>query len=258
MKNYKLISWNVNGIRAATKKGFLDWLDKESPDVVCIQETKAQKEQLGDEFQLPEGYEQYWNSAIRKGYSGVASFSKIAPVSNTSGLGIEEFDIEGRVVSLEFPEFTLLNIYFPNGQRDQGRLDYKMRFYDATLDYCQELRKQGKKLIVCGDYNTAHKPIDLKNPKANEKTSGFLPIEREWIDKFMSHRYIDIFRKFHPDEPEQYSWWTYRFGARSRNVGWRIDYFFVTEDLVDFVTDAYITPEVMGSDHCPIVLTVSI
>ncbi|NOY57448.1 MAG: exodeoxyribonuclease III [Calditrichaeota bacterium] len=258
MNRFKLVSWNVNGIRAAIKKGFSEWLSKEDPDILGIQETKAHREQVDGKLVLPDDYYLYWNSAERKGYSGVAAFSKREPVSIHYGFNIDHFDIEGRVISLEYPEFTLLNIYFPNGQRDLERLQYKLDFYDATLEYCRELRHQGKKLIICGDFNTAHKEIDLKNPKENKKTSGFLPVERQWIDKFIAHGYVDIFRTFHPDEPGQYSWWTYRFNARARNIGWRIDYFFVSDDFVDSVKDAYIAPEVMGSDHCPVVLEVEV
>lgn len=256
MNRLKLVSWNVNGVRAVLKKGFLDWVNRETPDILGIQETKAHLEQVDGKWNLPNEYDLYWNAAERKGYSGVAAFSKIQPVSVKYGFGIDRFDIEGRVITLEFPTFTLLNIYFPNGQRDLGRLQYKLDFYDATLEYCRALRERGKKLIICGDFNTAHKEIDLKNPKENEKTSGFLPVERQWIDKFIAHGYVDIFRSFHPDEPGHYSWWTYRFNARARNIGWRIDYFFVSDDFVDSVKDAYITPEVVGSDHCPIVLEV--
>lgn len=258
MQRLKLVSWNVNGIRAAINKGFADWLSKEQPDLLGIQETKAHPEQVDGKLVLPDDYNLYWNSAERKGYSGVAAFSKREPLSVQKGFHIDRFDIEGRVISLEYPEFTLLNIYFPNGQRDLGRLQYKMDFYDTTLEYCQALRKQGRKVIVCGDFNTAHKEIDLKNPKENVKTSGFLPVERQWIDKFIAHGYVDVFRAFHPDEPGQYSWWTYRFNARARNIGWRIDYFFVSNDLLDSVKDAYILPEVMGSDHCPVVLELEV
>ncbi|MBN2411845.1 exodeoxyribonuclease III [candidate division KSB1 bacterium] len=258
MRTLKLVSWNVNGIRAALKKGFLDWLKQESPDIAALQETKAQFEQVRNDFILPDGYSVHWNAGERKGYSGVVCLTKLKPLSVRNGFGIERFDKEGRIIVMEFPEFTFLNIYFPNGKQSQERLDYKMDFYDATLDYCQALRKQGKKLIVCGDYNTAHKEIDLKHPKANADQSGFLPIERAWIDKFIAHGYVDIFRTFYPDEPDQYTWWTYRMNARAKNVGWRIDYFFVSEDLKDTVTGAHITTEVLGSDHCPIILELKI
>lgn len=248
----KLISWNVNGIRAAMRKGFFDWFHESNADIVALQEVKAMQEQIKDDFPLLNSHHVAWNAAERKGYSGVATISKKAPLLSTHGFGIERFDNEGRVIVSEFPDFTFLNIYFPNGQRDHGRLQYKMAFYDATLDYCNALRKNGKKLIVCGDVNTAHKEIDLRNPKSNEKTSGFLPIERAWLDKFIDNGYVDIFRERHPDEPDHYTWWTYRLNARERNIGWRIDYFFVMDDLVENVTDAYILNDVIGSDHCPI------
>ncbi|UCD12660.1 MAG: exodeoxyribonuclease III [Nitrospinaceae bacterium] len=251
----RILSWNVNGIRAVAKKGYFDWLKKEAPDVVCLQETKAHLEALDDRLASPEGYHAYWNPAVRKGYSGVATFSKKKPKNVFYGMGIERFDVEGRIIRLEFPGFDLLNVYFPNGTAGDHRLEYKMEFYDAFLDHAEALRRSGKKLVVTGDVNTAHKAIDLKNAKANEKNSGFLPVERAWLDKFVAHGYVDTFRMLHP-EPDQYTWWTYRANARARNIGWRIDYFFVTEDLVKRVDDAFIQPEVMGSDHCPIGLVI--
>jgi exodeoxyribonuclease-3 len=233
------------------KKGFLDWLASESPDILCLQETKANLGDLKSEIISPDGYQTSWNSAERKGYSGVAVYYRKKPKAIHLGMGIERFDIEGRVIRLEYKNFDLLNVYFPNGTSGSDRLRYKMEFYDAFLEHCESLRGEGKKLVITGDVNTAHKPIDLKNAKANEKNSGFLPEERAWIDKFIDHGYVDAFRIFHP-EPDQYTWWTYRFNARKNNVGWRIDYFFVTEDLVPKVNDSFIQPEVMGSDHCPI------
>lgn len=214
----KIFSWNVNGIRAVQKKGFIEWVLKEKPDILCLQETKAHIEQLDDELVNIPGYYSYFSSGERKGYSGVATYTKQKPLSVSHGIGVERFDSEGRILVTEYPEFTLLNIYFPNGQKDEDRLKYKMEFYDAILDYCEELKKQGKKLIISGDYNTAHKEIDLKNPKENEDRSGFLPIERAWLDKFISYGYIDTFRYFYPDE-EKYSWWSYKFKARDRNIG---------------------------------------
>jgi exodeoxyribonuclease-3 len=245
----------VNGIRAVLKKGFWDWFEQVSPDVLCLQETKAQPENLTDDILQPDGYHATWNSAERKGYSGVVTFSKEKPKSVALGLGIEKFDAEGRVIRTEHNGFDLLNVYFPNGTSGPERLQYKMDFYDAFLDHCEALRKQGKKLVITGDVNTAHKAIDLKNAKANEKNSGFLPEERAWVDKLVDHGYVDSLRLFRP-EPDQYTWWTYRANARARNIGWRIDYFFVTEDLVKQVKDAFITPEIMGSDHCPIGLDI--
>lgn len=252
----KIYSWNVNGIRAILKKGFMQWFREVSPDILCLQETKASVDQLGGEIINPEGYCAGWNSAERKGYSGVVTFSKKKPVKVYYGIGIDRFDNEGRVVRHEFKGFDLLNIYFPNGTSGPERLQFKLDFYDAFLDHCEGLREKGKKLIICGDLNTAHKAIDLKNPKANEKNSGFLPVEREWVDKFIAHGYVDTFRAFN-QEPDQYSWWTYRAGARQRNIGWRLDYFFVTEDLMKRVKNSVITPEVMGSDHCPVGLEIT-
>ncbi|WP_432405325.1 exodeoxyribonuclease III [Wukongibacter sp. M2B1] len=249
----KIYSWNVNGIRAVQKKGFIDWVKEEQPDILCIQETKANIEQLDEEIINIDGYYSYFSSAERKGYSGVATYSKIKPLSIKRGIGIERFDSEGRFLIKEYPEFILFNIYFPNGQKDDERLKYKMEFYDALLDYCEELKSQGKKLIISGDYNTAHREIDLKNPKSNEKRSGFLPIEREWIDKFISHGYVDTFRHFHSDEVK-YSWWSYRFKAREKGVGWRIDYHFVSDNLIDDLKGAEILDDVMGSDHCPVAI----
>ena len=247
----RLVSWNVNGIRAAIRNGFFDWLDKDRADIVCLQEVKARKEQVDGQFDHLYNYQTFWNAARRPGYSGVATLTTLQPLRTEYGFGIEEFDLEGRVILQEFESFYLYNIYFPNGQRDQERLDYKMRFYDAYLEKVEELRKTGKAVIMCGDVNTAHKEIDLKNPKANEKTSGFLPIERAWMDKLVAQGYVDTFRMFH-DEPEQYSWWTYRFGARKRNAGWRIDYFFIDEEHKHLVKDAFIHQHVTGSDHCPV------
>lgn len=248
----KLMSWNVNGIRSVCKKGFLDWLAEEQPDVLGIQETKIDGEKLTDELIAPPGYQTYWNHCQRKkGYSGVAIYTKESPLNVREGLGVPEFDTEGRTLIAEYPNFTMFTIYYPNGQMNEERLDYKMRFYDAFLSVANELKDQGKPLVICGDFNTAHHPIDLARPKENEKTSGFLPIERAWMDKFVSHGYIDTFREFHP-EPDRYSWWNVRSRARERNVGWRIDYFYITPNLREHLIDADIHPEVMGSDHCPV------
>lgn len=249
----KIISWNINGIRAAQKKGFLDWLHRESPDIVCVQEIKAQEDQLNMDIRNPDGYYAYFNPAERKGYSGVATFSKEEPLSIRKGYGVERFDCEGRVLTTEYRDFFLLNIYFPNGQRDGERLKYKMDFYDETLRYVEALKKTGKEVITLGDYNTAHKEIDLARPKENSGTSGFLPIERAWLDKWIASGQVDIFREFNK-EPGQYTWWDQKSRARERNIGWRIDYHFVTEGLKEKVRHAAILPEVMGSDHCPISL----
>ncbi|MBI3312718.1 MAG: exodeoxyribonuclease III [Candidatus Omnitrophica bacterium] len=247
----KILSWNVNGIRAAQKKGFLDWLERESPDVLCVQETKASPSQLDATLLQLRGYHVSWNAAERKGYSGVATFSKTKPLSVKTGFGVSRFDTEGRVLATEFPEFVLLNIYFPNGKQNPERLKYKLDFYEETMRVIAKIKAEGKQVIVSGDYNTAHKPIDLARPEANEKVSGFLPEERAWIDRWVESGQVDIFREFCP-LPDQYTWWDMKTGARGRNVGWRIDYHFVTRRLVAHVRDAKILPEVMGSDHCPV------
>jgi exodeoxyribonuclease-3 len=257
MREIKLLSWNVNGIRAVRGKGFLEWFYKESPEILCLQETKAQPEQLDAELLEPKGYHAFWNFPERKGYSGVATYTRENPRNVSYDLGDITLDIEGRVIIAEYPAFALMNIYFPNGKRDQERLDYKMAFYDVFLNYADELRTKGKKLVICGDVNTAHKEIDLARPKENSNVSGFLPIEREWIDKFVSHGYVDTFRVFNK-ESDQYTWWDLKSGARARNVGWRIDYFYVSEDLLPSLTGAFIMPEVTGSDHCPIGITLNI
>jgi len=247
----RILSWNVNGIRAADKKGFFDWFKKEKPDILCLQEIKAQPEQLPPYLRNTPGYNVYINSAERKGYSGVATYSKIKPENIKKGFGIEKFDREGRILITEYPEFMLFNIYFPNGKKNQERLDYKLDFYDTFLAYADNQKAEGKNIVVCGDFNTAHKEIDLARSKENEKTSGFLPIERAWIDTFIDHGYIDTFRYFNK-EPGQYTWWDIKTRARERNVGWRIDYFFVNKEFIRHVKKAFIMPEVTGSDHCPI------
>jgi len=251
MKETKLLCWNVNGIRAVRNKGFLDWLSGESPDILALQETKALPEQLDADLLEPAGYRTYWNYPERKGYSGTAVFTKDEPLRVWYDFGTSDLDLEGRVIVAEYPGFTLFNVYFPNGKKDRERLDYKMAFYDVFLDYADSLKNAGKKLVICGDVNTAHREIDLARPKENSKVSGFLPIEREWIDKLLSHGYADTFRRFNA-EPDQYTWWDMKSRARERNVGWRIDYFFVSEDLLPSVKSAFIMPDVTGSDHCPI------
>lgn len=249
----RIYSWNVNGLRAILKKDFLVWIENEHPDILCIQETKLQEKNLDEEAMNIEGYHSYFSFADKKGYSGVAIYTRIKPTMVRYGMGIKEFDNEGRILIAEFEDFTLLNIYFPNGQMNEERLAYKLRFYDAILDYCNNEVKSGKKLVICGDYNTAHTPMDIKNAKANEKNSGFLPIEREWIDKFIANGYTDTFRHLNP-ETIKYSWWSYKFKARERNAGWRIDYHFVSNNLLNKVISARILNEVYGSDHCPVVL----
>ncbi len=252
IKELRLLSWNINGIRAVYKKGFVDWFLKEDPDVLCLQETKAHPEQLTDDLLNINGYKSYFSSSkVKKGYSGVAIYTKHQPYKVEHGFGIPKFDDEGRIIIADFKNFVLINIYYPNGKMSAERLQYKMDFYDAFLEYSDSLVKKGKNLVICGDVNTAHKEIDLARPKENEKVSGFLPIEREWMDKFISHGYVDTFRMFN-NQPEQYTWWDMQSRARERNVGWRIDYFFVSENFKKNVKNAFIMPEVMGSDHCPI------
>jgi exodeoxyribonuclease-3 len=251
----RIISWNVNGIRAVENKGFWEWFDQARPDVLCVQETKAQPEQVSERLREPVGYDSYWHSAERKGYSGVATFSR-EPVPVQYGMGVPEFDVEGRVLISEHPGFSLLNCYMPNGKQSQERLDYKLRYYAALLDYCDREHAAGRQLVICGDVNTAHTEIDLARPKENEKISGFLPEEREWIDRYLAHGFVDAFRAFHPG-PDQYTWWSYITRARDRNIGWRIDYFLVSEGLMPRVQDCTIMAGVMGSDHCPIGLEIA-
>ncbi|MCB1170890.1 MAG: exodeoxyribonuclease III [Leptospiraceae bacterium] len=250
----------MNGIRANIKKGFFDWIKKEAPDVVCLQETRATLEQLQQDAKSRpvlhlEPYSSHWHVADKKGYSGVATFSAL-PVRNAqSGFAQDDssrnFNEEGRVVVTELDDFVLWNVYFPNGGRGPERVKYKMEFYDHCLKIWEKTRKEGKKLIICGDYNTAHKEIDLARPKENQTTSGFLPEEREFLDRIVGMGYVDVFRQFN-QEPGQYTYWDQITRARERNVGWRIDYFFVTEETMPMVKNAFIRMDVMGSDHCPI------
>ncbi len=248
----KIISWNVNGLRAAIRNGFLNFVETYKPQILCLQEIKLQEEQIPDEIHALPDYQTYWHFARKKGYSGVATLARDVPVVTETGLGIEKFDVEGRVLITEFPQFLLYNIYFPNGQRDHGRVEYKLEFYAELLKIVNRQRDAGKRVIITGDFNTAHKEIDLKNPKSNQNTSGFLPEERAWIDRYLADGWVDTFRHFHPDLPDQYTWWSYRFNARKRNIGWRIDYFMVSENVLPFLKDAFILPEVLGSDHCPV------
>jgi len=261
MKELKLLSWNVNGVRAVWKKGFNDWLQKEIPDILCLQETKARPEQLDTGLTEPSRYITYWNYPEEtKGYSGVAILTREKPLSTDYGFGIEEFDKEGRVIIAKYPGFSLLNIYFPKGDTSPSRihrLKYKLDFYEAFLTFVDSLKNKGEKVIICGDFNTAHNEIDLARPKENEKNSGFLPEERAWMDEFVKHGYIDTFRQF-SKEPNQYTWWDMKTRARDRNIGWRIDYFFVTENLLGSISRAFILTDVMGSDHCPIGLYLKI
>ena len=244
----KLISWNVNGLRACVTKGFEDFFREADADVFCLQETKLQPGQI--RLELP-GYYQYWNSAEKKGYSGTAVFSKREPISVSYGIGVEEHDREGRVITLEFPEFYLITVYTPNSQDGLARLDYRMQWEDAFLSYLKGL-EQSKPVIFCGDLNVAHEEIDLKNPKTNRKNAGFTDEERAKMTRLLENGFVDTFRYFYPDQEGIYSWWSYRFQARSKNAGWRIDYFIVSECLKDRLQDACIYTEVMGSDHCPV------
>jgi len=251
MSKIKMLSWNVNGLRAAYKKGFMEIFTAQGPDILCLQETKAQEDQLPSGLRHVAGYKAYFSSAEKKGYSGVALYTKQEPFEVSYELGTTKFDGEGRIIASDFGDFMLFNVYFPNGKASKERLDFKMGFYDIFLDHLDALKAQGKKLIICGDVNTAHRKIDLARPKENEKVSGFLPQERAWIDKLIEHGYLDTFRMF-SDQPGQYTWWDMKTKARERNVGWRIDYFFASDNLKDNITSAFILPEVMGSDHCPI------
>ena len=248
-----LLSWNVNGLRAVFKKGFAPWVARARPDILCLQETKARPEQVVKELENIPGYDIHFASAQKPGYSGVALFSKEKPLSVKQTFGVARFDDEGRVLQADFGKFILFNIYFPNGKASPERLKYKMDFYQAFLIEMKKLLKKDKKIIICGDVNTAHKEIDLARPRENSRVSGFLPQEREWIDRFLKLGFIDTLRRFDPS-PGRYTWWDVISRARDRNVGWRIDYFYASENLKKNIKKAYILPEVMGSDHCPATL----
>ncbi|MCD4686860.1 MAG: exodeoxyribonuclease III [Anaerolineae bacterium] len=251
-----LVSWNVNGIRAAQKKGFLDWLHATQPDILGVQETKAHPDQLDAALRAPEGYHTYWAvSTVKKGYSGVALYTKTESLNVQIGLGIAEFDQEGRTIIAEYADFVFITAYFPNGSRDHSRVPFKMAYKAAFLDMTEKFRAEGKAVIFCGDVNTAHQEIDLARPKTNHKTSGFLPEERAWIDEIVGKGYVDTWRDAYPDTADVYSWWAYWGGARANNVGWRIDYFFITPDLRERVAGADVHMDTMGSDHCPVSLT---
>ncbi|MBN1042147.1 UNVERIFIED_ORG: exodeoxyribonuclease III [Clostridium botulinum] len=248
----KLISWNVNGLRACVKKGFLDILKESNADIFCIQESKLQEGQI--DLNLEEYYD-YWNYAEKKGYSGTAVFSKEKPLNISLGIGIEEHDKEGRVLTLEFEEFYLVNVYTPNSQQKLARIDYRMAWENDFRDYLNELNKD-KSVIVCGDFNVAHKEIDLKNPKNNRNNAGFSDEEREKFGELLKSGFIDTYRYFYPDKEGVYSWWSYRFNARANNAGWRIDYFLVSKDFEDRLVDANIHTQIEGSDHCPVELII--
>lgn len=250
----KLISWNVNGLRAAMGKGFMDTFAQLDADAFCLNETKLQPGQI--ELDLP-GYHQYWNSAEKKGYSGVAVFTRQEPLSVRYGIGVDEFDHEGRVLTLEMPQFYLVSCYTPNSQDGLKRLEYRMRWEDAFLSYLKSLEGE-KPVVLCGDLNVAHQEIDIKNPKSNRMNAGFTDQEREKMTRLLNAGFVDTFRALHPDETGAYSWWSYRFHARENNAGWRIDYFIVSESLREHVREAAIHPEVFGSDHCPVELVLDI
>jgi exodeoxyribonuclease-3 len=247
----KLLSWNVNGIRACGKNGFLNWFKEEKADIVCVQEIKATPEQLEENFRNPGKYHAFWNPAQKPGYSGTAVFTKKEPLSVQLGLGDPKFDSEGRVMIMKFPQFTLINSYFPNSQRDHARLSYKLAFCEKFLQTVEALRAKGENLLMCADWNIAHQEIDLKNPKSNQKNAGFLPEERAWMSEFIGAGYVDAFRHFEPG-PGHYTWWSYRPGVREKNVGWRLDYFMANEEFRDRLKKAYHRTDVLGSDHCPV------
>ncbi len=247
----KLASWNVNGIRSAHGKGFLKWFKAEEADIVCVQEIKARPDQLEEELIHPHGYFSAWHPAEKPGYSGVAIFSKKEPLEVKYGFGVPSIDSEGRVLIAEYPDFVLINAYFPNSQREHTRLDYKIAFCDQMLKFCAQTVKKGKNLVLCGDYNIAHQEIDLRNPKSNMDNAGFLPEERAWMTKFLAAGFSDIFRERNPD-PHHYTWWSYRPGVRQKNIGWRLDYHCINGDFRDRVSDVYHRPKVTGSDHCPV------
>ncbi|MDR1839055.1 MAG: exodeoxyribonuclease III [Treponema sp.] len=251
----RIISWNVNGIRAVEKRGFVDWLVNENADIVCLNETKAEPGQLSQVLLEPpikgKPYSAFWACSKKKGYSGVAIYTKEKP-DDVHFLGKPEFDDEGRVLIAEYKDFSLIAAYFPNSQDERRRIDYKLAFNDAMLKLCNSLVKKGRHFLLCGDYNVAHTPIDIARPKSNENSPGYLPEERAWMDKFVAAGHVDTFRHFHPGEPNHYTWWSYMGNARARNVGWRLDYHCVDKDFMPKVKSSIIRNEVDGSDHCPV------
>lgn len=284
-KELTLLTWNVVSMRNVLDKAnlapagqppltFLQWLEKAGPDVICFQETKLQEHQVPDALRSPLGYHTAWNFAEKKGYSGVATFSREKPLQTGQGFGVQRFDSEGRVLMTEFAGFTLFNVYFPkaysarevdtarkegaaNAETMAGRLPFKLAFYDTFLEHVDSLKARGKKIVICGDFNTAHQEIDLARPKANKDTSGFLPEERAWMDKLISHGYVDTYRQLNPNS-SHYTWWSYRFKAREKDVGWRLDYFFISDNLLPALNNAFILKDVHGSDHCPAGITLKI
>jgi exodeoxyribonuclease-3 len=248
----KMLCWNVDGLRSVLKKGFKEWLDRESPEILCLQETRLVEDEIPEDIRHMDGYYSYFScSKVKKGYSGVALFTKEKPKEVKYGFGVERFDDEGRTIIADYGRFTLLDIYFPNGKASQERLDYKMDFYDTFLEYVDRLKGQGKDIVICGDVNTAHTELDIARPRENSRKSGFLPVERAWMDKFEAHGFIDTYRVFER-EGGHYTYWDMRTGARKRNVGWRIDYFYISDSLRKNLKGAFIEPDVPGSDHCPI------
>lgn len=254
----KLISWNVNGIRAAQRGGFLKWFDQQKADMICLQEIKATPDQLDGSLLAPFGYHTVFNPAKKAGYAGTALYTREEPIEVRLGDAIQkfpEFHNEGRIIEARYKKFTLINAYFPNSQREHTRLGFKIEFCNAMLRFCETLRKKGETVILCGDFNIAHKEIDLKNPKANENNAGFLPEERAWMDQFISTGYTDAFRHF-CKEGGHYTWWSYRPGVRAKNIGWRLDYFCINEESKDLLVEAQHQTQVMGSDHCPIFIRI--
>ena len=250
----RITTWNVNGLRAALGKGTADWWSKEPTDILCLQEIRVRPEQLSaDQRVQVEQAHNEWNPAERAGYSGVGTFSRMIPIESRPGMDAPQFDVEGRIIQTRFPGLTLFNGYFPNGSRDHSRVGYKLEFYDHLLTLCDESHKAGEQIVICGDFNTCHQEIDLENHRQNQNTTGFLPEERAWIDTYLQHGFVDAFRALYP-ERVQYTWWTYRSNARQRNIGWRLDYFLVSEPLISAVKDVIIHDDVLGSDHCPVTL----
>jgi len=253
----KIISYNVNGIRAALKKDFVGWLQKENPDIICLQETKANKEQVETNLISDLGYHLFWFSAQKKGYSGVAIFSKQKPDRVIEGIGIEKYDFEGRMIRADFGNFTLINSYFPSGTTGTVRQDFKMEYLADVQKFIDELKKERPNILLCGDYNICHKPIDISKPENKKGVSGFLPEEREWVTNFIDSGFIDSFRMF-DDSADKYSWWSYRAGSRAKNLGWRIDYHMVSEPLRSKIKSAKILSDIVHSDHCPILVELDI
>lgn len=253
----KIVTWNVNGLRACERNGFSSWVYSFQPDILCLQEVKAEPNQLDVGLSHPQGFQAHWHPATsKKGYSGVALWTGPEPMSVKLGVGMPEFDQEGRVIQADYGDFVLFNIYFPNGSRDHSRVPFKLAFYQRLLVLFDRLHTEGRQLIVTGDFNTAHQEIDLANPRSNQKTTGFLPEERGWVDRYLAHGFVDVFRQRNPHTRGAYTWWSYRPGVREKNIGWRIDYFLVSEALASRIKDVYHLPDVKGSDHCPVVLEI--